>query len=240
MIGHRKEWKILRFILEINLTFVTNDRKKPEKFEYISEYKLLGAIFEKTKKMYDAQQQWQTPKQEGEQVAEDYDKEDNSHRPPNAFILYSQAKRSEAQRQNPTLSNTEVSRILGKMWKEVPNEIKLQYKQKAAKLQEEFKKQHPDYTYRKARRKRALNELLTKSTHGYAGFPTPGPQDMAMYQQAMIQGAPVAMYPPVGIPQQMPNGFSPQGYIPYQMPMAQQQAAPMNSANPQQSGNGYY
>ena len=41
-------------------------------------------------------------------------------------------------------------------------------------LQEEFKKQHPDYTYRKARRKRALNELLTKSTHGYAGFPGAG------------------------------------------------------------------
>ena len=219
MIGHRKEWNFLRFIQQINLTIVKNDKRKPQKFEYISKYKLQGAIFEKSKKMYDAQQQWQAAKPEPEQATDEFDKEDTSHRPPNAFILYSQAKRSEAQRQNPTLSNTEVSRILGKMWKEVPNEIKLQYKQKAAKLQEEFKKQHPDYTYRKARRKRALNELLTKSTHGYPGFPGAGAPDIAMYQQAMIPG----------------------GYMAYQgMPMGQQPAAPMNTANPQQSGNAYY
>lgn len=114
---------------------------------------------------------------------EDPEDGDNSHRPPNAFILYSQAMRSEARQQNPSLSNTEVSRILGKMWKEVPNEVKLQYKQKAAKLQEEFKKAHPDYTYRKARRKRALNELLTKSAQGYPSLPNYGtPDQMAMLQ----------------------------------------------------------
>lgn len=114
---------------------------------------------------------------------EDPEEGDNSHRPPNAFILYSQAMRSEARQQNPSLSNTEVSRILGKMWKEVPNETKLQYKQKAAKLQEEFKKAHPDYTYRKARRKRALNELLTKSAQGYPTLTNYGTPD----QMAMIQ-----------------------------------------------------
>ncbi|OHT01225.1 HMG box family protein [Tritrichomonas foetus] len=142
-------------------------------------------------------------------ITEDFEKEDTSHRPPNAFILYSQAMRSEAQRQNPTLSNTEVSRILGKMWKEVPNEIKLQYKQKAAKMQEDFKKLHPDYTYRKARRKRALNELLTKSSYGgYPGFPAPGMQDqMAMLQ--MMQGA-SPMYQQM-LPQGMPGQNMPQG-----------------------------
>ena len=118
-------------------------------------------------------QQSQQPQTVQAPVVDDQDEVDQSHRPPNAFILYSQAMRSEARQQNPSLSNTEVSRILGRMWKEVPNEVKLQYKQKAAKLQEEFKKLHPDYTYRKARRKRALNELLTKSAQGYpmAGYP---------------------------------------------------------------------
>lgn len=87
----------------------------------------------------------------------------NSRRPPNAFILYSQAMRSQAREENPSLTNTEVSRVLGKMWKEVPNEIKIQYKQKAAAMQESFKRDHPDYTYSKARRKRAMTELLTKS-----------------------------------------------------------------------------
>ena len=110
---------------------------------------------------------------------------DTSHRPPNAFILYSQTMRSQVRQENPSLSNTEVSRLLGKMWKEVPNEIKLQYKQKAAAMQEQFKREHPDYTYRKARRKRALNELLTKSSNGLAGFPmAPGfpAGDMTQFQ----------------------------------------------------------
>ena len=104
---------------------------------------------------------------------------DQSRRPPNAFILYSQSMRSQVRQENPSLSNTECSRLLGKMWKEVPNEIKLQYKQKAAAMQEEFKRTHPDYTYRKARRKRALNELLTKSSGGVApgGFPGPVPNN---------------------------------------------------------------
>jgi transcription factor SOX7/8/10/18 (SOX group E/F) len=111
---------------------------------------------------------------------------DNSHRPPNAFILYSQAMRSQVRQENPSLSNTEVSRLLGKLWKEVPSDIKLQYKHRAAATQEIFKRDHPDYTYRKARRKRALNELLTKSGQAFsvpAQFAT-DPQTMQMFAGA--------------------------------------------------------
>lgn len=111
------------------------------------------------------------------------DDSDSSHRPPNAFILYSNAMRSSVRQDNPGLSNTEVSRLLGKMWKEVPNETKQVYKQEASKLQEEFKHQHPNYTYRKARRKRALNELLTKNSQANPMmFPPGDPHMMAMYQ----------------------------------------------------------
>jgi transcription factor SOX7/8/10/18 (SOX group E/F) len=53
------------------------------------------------------------------------------------------------------------------MWKEVPSDVKIQYKQKAAIAQEQFKRDHPNYTYRKARRKRALNELLARSGQGF-------------------------------------------------------------------------
>ena len=151
-----------------------------------------------------AGQQWNQHGGDHDSAVNDMDEGDTSHRPPNAFILYSQAMRSEARQQNPSLSNTEVSRILGKMWKEVPNDIKLQYKQKAAKLQEEFKKAHPDYTYRKARRKRALNELLTKSTQGYppggmAMFPGGG-MDQMQYMHMMQ--APNMGYPQMGGAQQ--------------------------------------
>lgn len=106
------------------------------------------------------------------------DENDNTRRPPNAFILYSKKYRTQIQQENPSLSNTDVSRLLGKMWKEVPNETKLQYKQRAAKLQEEFKKSNPNYTYRKARRKRALNDMLSKSTQNILQYPL----DQQMWQ----------------------------------------------------------
>ena len=113
---------------------------------------------------------------------------DNARRPPNAFILYSQAMRSAVRQENPSLSNTEVSSLLGKMWKEVPSDVKMQYKQRAAQAQEEFKRQHPDYTYRKARRKRALNELLTKSTQGFGpGFAADPSMMMGMGNPSQFQ-----------------------------------------------------
>jgi transcription factor SOX7/8/10/18 (SOX group E/F) len=89
---------------------------------------------------------------------------------------------------NPAFSNTEVSRLLGKMWKEVPSETKLMYKRQASKLQEAFKQEHPNYTYRKAQRKRALSELLTKrSQSNPMGFP-PGDHTMMAMYQAMQAG----------------------------------------------------
>jgi transcription factor SOX7/8/10/18 (SOX group E/F) len=121
---------------------------------------------------------------------------DNAHRPPNAFILYSQAMRSSVRQDNPSLSNTEVSRLLGKMWKEVPADQKQIYKQRAASAQEIFKREHPDYTYRKARRKRALNELLTKSAQGFPmpGYPGGDPQFAAMMSAGANPYAYMQMY----------------------------------------------
>ena len=55
----------------------------------------------------------------------EYEKE-ISRRPPNAFILYTQSYGNSIQQENPTLSNTEVMKILGKMWKEIPFEAKYQ------------------------------------------------------------------------------------------------------------------
>jgi hypothetical protein len=123
------------------------------------------------------------------------DEGEHPRRPPNAFILYSQNMRSKVRQENPNLSNTEISRLLGKMWKEVPNEIKIQYKQKAAAMQEAFKREHPNYTYRKARRKRALNELLTKSTTSFGAFPMAGvfPQGGDMSQFAANPMMPFGM-----------------------------------------------
>jgi hypothetical protein len=170
--------------------------------------------------MYPAQP-WPAPPA-GAVPLEPDDEADNSHRPPNAFILYSQAMRSSCRQDNPSLSNTEVSRLLGKMWKDVSSDVKVQYKQKAALAQEQFKRDHPNYTYRKARKKRALNELLAKSAQGFPmpGFPPDAniagaiaagaaPYMMQMYGQAgqMMPGQPIGGVGMVGQPGQLPQGF---------------------------------
>lgn len=159
----------------------------------------------------------QQPMQPGPVETPTFEDDDGARRPPNAFILYSQSMRSEVQQQNPSLSNTEVSRLLGKMWKEVPSESKNQYKEKAAILQEEFKRQHPNYTYRKARRKRALNELLTKSSQGFM-MPAAG---LPMYQQPGAQMAFPGM-PMPGMPQPGMQGMGQAG-MPGLPQMGQQQ-----------------
>lgn len=197
--------------------------------------------------------QQQQPAMEQEAETNDLDDGDNSHRPPNAFILFSQEMRSSARQRNPALSNTEISRILGQMWKEVSSDVKLQYKAKAAKLQQEFKKNHPNYTYRKARRKRALNELLTKSSSAFPPMFTgmdqmqmmqmmqnpasvPGYPQMAGQPQQQMMGAmpPYNGMPMMqGMPGQMPGQMSAQ--IPGQMPGMEQQMPPqMQGMQPQQ------
>jgi transcription factor SOX7/8/10/18 (SOX group E/F) len=171
-------------------------------------------------------QSWAPPTDSA--AAGDQDEEtDNSHRPPNAFILYTQAMRSSCRQENPSLSNTEVSRLLGKKWKDVPSDVKMQYKQKAAIAQEQFKRDHPNYTYRKARKKRALNELLTKSAQGFQmpGFPVdpnlqammgsaPNPFLLQMYGQGQLQAGQMLQQQQLGLvgqPGQGPPGM-PQGY----------------------------
>jgi transcription factor SOX7/8/10/18 (SOX group E/F) len=121
----------------------------------------------------------------------DQEEADSSPRPSNAFILYSQAMRPTARQRNPSLSNTEISAILGMMWKEVPSDVKLQYKQKAAVLQEEFKRTHPNYSYKKARKRRTL---LANSAQGRMAFPgdpnaqamLANPYFMQMYGQQQL------------------------------------------------------
>jgi transcription factor SOX7/8/10/18 (SOX group E/F) len=156
-------------------------------------------------------QQWPQQQQQPEPAPPE-DETDTAHRPPNAFVLYSIAMRSQIRQENPTLSNIEVSRLLGKMWKEVPGDMKLKFKQKAADAQELFKREHPNYTYRKARKKRALNELLTKSSQGFAG-PAGFPTDAA--QMALFAASPFMM---PGIYGQAAAG-APQGQLPPGMGM---------------------
>lgn len=60
-------------------------------------------------------------------------------RPMSAFLYYSQEKRREIKESNPELRNTEISRLLGKMWREAPDEERAPHIEKEKEEREKYK-----------------------------------------------------------------------------------------------------
>jgi len=68
-------------------------------------------------------------------------------RPPNPFILYRQEHHSKVLAEHEGISNTEISKIIGKMWKEESEEVKNKYKEKAQEMKRRHKLMYPDYRF---------------------------------------------------------------------------------------------
>ena len=66
-------------------------------------------------------------------------------RPMSAFLYYSQGKRREIKDANPTLKNTEVSRLLGEMWRAAPEEEKMPFIEKEKGEREKYKVRIADW-----------------------------------------------------------------------------------------------
>jgi len=68
-------------------------------------------------------------------------------RPPNAFILYRSHMHESVRRQNPQLTVPEVSKLLGKMWREEADdgEMKTKFRDMAVEERQLHKKLYPDY-----------------------------------------------------------------------------------------------
>ncbi|ORX48434.1 hypothetical protein BCR36DRAFT_80997 [Piromyces finnis] len=68
-------------------------------------------------------------------------------RPPNPFILYRQEHHSKVLAEHEGISNTEISKIIGKMWKNESEEVKNKYKEKAQEMKRRHKLMYPDYRF---------------------------------------------------------------------------------------------
>ncbi|KAJ1938599.1 hypothetical protein FBU59_004390, partial [Linderina macrospora] len=77
-------------------------------------------------------------------------------RPPNAFILYRKAKQAEVIRDNPGVSNKDVSCIIGQMWKAEDPSVQDKFREQAELEKKKHKELHPNYKYqpRKPKNKR--------------------------------------------------------------------------------------
>ncbi|KAL5625086.1 hypothetical protein BROUX41_005146 [Berkeleyomyces rouxiae] len=88
-------------------------------------------------------------------------------RPRNAFILYRQRHQADIAAQNPGLSNPELSKIIGGLWKDESEEVRDQWKNLAEEEKLRHQRQYPDYRYQPRRGGRASgNRSATEDPSG--------------------------------------------------------------------------
>jgi len=70
-------------------------------------------------------------------------------RNPSAFLIFSKTKRRELQEENPSMKNTEISRLLGKLWREMPEEEKFPHKEREQQERKQYKIDTKEWKERK-------------------------------------------------------------------------------------------
>ncbi|XP_024871138.1 transcription factor Sox-1a-like [Temnothorax curvispinosus] len=101
--------------------------------------------------------------------------EEHVKRPMNAFMVWSRQKRKEISQEHPKMHNSEISKMLGVMWKELPVKDKDPYVEQAKSLRNQHMKDHPNYKYRPRRKLKKMSisadpSMYITSRH-CSGFP---------------------------------------------------------------------
>nr|QSX72216.1 SoxF [Halisarca dujardinii] len=97
-------------------------------------------------------------------------KKEHIKRPMNAFMVWSVKQRKQLSKEQPKMHNTELSKRLGQMWKDLNDDEKKRYKEEAQTLKSEHKKMYPDYKYRPKPRHRKIEKV--KLTRGPSPYQT--------------------------------------------------------------------
>ena len=85
-------------------------------------------------------------------------KAEHIKRPMNGFMVWSSRKRREMMKENPQMHNSQISRRLGVMWREMTKEEKSPFIAEARRLSQDHKKKYPDYKYRPRKRPKGVSQ----------------------------------------------------------------------------------
>ena len=72
-------------------------------------------------------------------------------RPPNAYNLFFMEQQAKVKLENPSLSGNQVSQELGRRWKEMNEESRKPYIDRANEIRDRFKQENPDYHYKNSK-----------------------------------------------------------------------------------------
>lgn len=111
-----------------------------------------------------------------------------------AFLLFSQGRRADVRKQNPDIKNTEVSRILGELWRGSTDEEKKPFVEKEKELREKYKVEMEGWKEKAGERKeeemkRQKEQMEQRLQYEYAvKIAQPQHQHSGMQQQGNYYG----------------------------------------------------
>lgn len=103
-------------------------------------------------------------------------------RPMSAFLYFSQDRRRDIKEANPGMRNTEISRILGGMWKQAPESERSPHIAKEAEERKKYKIRIADWKSKEEERKKEAQKLLEQQQAMY-----PPPQQYPPHEQPIPQ-----------------------------------------------------